>query len=66
MSMHGKVNAGKCITAAGQDTVISLQKTSSERIAMTSLCLAMEKQADVWCAKSESDARSLSPLQMNG
>lgn len=33
---------------------------------MTSLCLAMEKQADVWCAKSESDARSLSPLQMNG
>lgn len=66
MSMHGKVNAGKCITAAGQDTVISLQKTSSERIAMTSLCLAMEKQADVWCAKSESDARSLSLLQMNG
>lgn len=33
---------------------------------MTSLRLGMEKQTDVWCAKSESDARSLSPLQMNG
>lgn len=56
MSMHGKVNAGSCITVTGQDTVISLQCAYTETIALTFLCLTVGRQNSALCAlQSESD-----------